>query len=370
MDASDGAEMIYCDRTILKQQVISILTAWGMSPEQVKASSEVMIETDTYGIDSHGVSMLMLYEKMIVSGSINPAATPRIVKESAVTALLDGDAGLGHLAAQKGMSLAVEKCREAGVAAVSVFNSHHFGAAGIYAKMASDAGYIGLVTSSARGVFVTPTFARKPVLGTNPLAFAAPAGEARPFLLDMSTSVVASNKIKVFDLCHKSLPAGWVCDDAGRFVTDANEARLMLLSDEKRAGLAPLGGDRERGGHKGYGLAMMVQILSSTLSGGGFSPLQDRSLTKEEPDNIGHFFLAIDPDCFRMDGQFEDQVASLISYLHGAEPLDSRQPVLVAGDPEFDTYEQRLLTGVPLPESLVALIRDIAGRASVPFLLA
>ena len=369
MDPVDSSEMLYVDRNVLRQQVVSILTAWGMSPEQVEASSEVMIETDTYGIDSHGVSMLMLYEKMLKSGSINSDATPKVVKESAVTALLDGDAGLGHLVAQKGMSLAIEKCRTSGIAAVSVFNSHHFGAAGIYAKMAADAGLIGLVTSSARGVFVTPTFSRKPVLGTNPIAFAAPAGAARPFLLDMSTSVVASNKVKVFDLCHRPLPSGWVCDDSGRFVTEAHEARSMLLSEEKRGGLSPLGGDRERGGHKGYGLAMMVQILSSTLSGGGFSPFQDRSLGSGEPDNIGHFFLAIDPECFRLDGQFEDQVASLIDYLHGVDPVDPRQPVLVAGDPEFDTYEQRLKTGIPLPESLVLLLRDIAGRASVPFLI-
>ncbi len=369
MDAADSADILYVDRTLLKQQIVSIMSAWGMSAEQVAASAEVMIETDTYGIDSHGVSMLMLYEKMLSSGTINPVAKPHLVKESAVTALLDGDAGLGHLVAKKGMSIAIEKCRTSGIGAVSVFNSHHFGAAGIYAKMAADAGLIGLVTSSARGVFVTPTFSRKPVLGTNPIAFAAPAGTGRPFLLDMSTSVVASNKVKVFDLCNRSLPSGWVCDDTGRFVTDAHEARDMLLNKEKRAGLAPLGGDRQHGGHKGYGLAMMVQILSSTLSGGGFSPFQDRSLSKGEPDNIGHFFLAINPECFRLDGQFEDQVACLMEYLHGVDPVDPAQPVLVAGDPEFDTYEQRLRTGIPLPGSLLALLRDIARRASVPFLI-
>ncbi len=367
MDSIDQTEMVYVERSALRQLVTSILNAWGMSQDQVEASAEVMIETDTYGIDSHGVSMLMLYEKMLTSGSINPQAQPKVVWETPVTALLDGDAGLGHLVARQGMALAIEKCRSAGMASVSVFNSHHFGAAGIYAKMAADVGLIGLVTSSARGVFVTPTFARKPVLGTNPLAFAAPTGRNRPFLLDMSTSVVASNKVKVFDLCDRPLPAGWVCDDAGGFITDSHEARGKLLSEEKKAGLTPLGGDRDHGGHKGYGLAMMVQILSSALSGGGFSPLQDRSLSKGEPDNIGHFFLALNPDCFRLDGKFEDEVADLVDYLHGAEPVDSQQPVMVAGDPEFDTYEQRLKTGIPLPATLVELLRDIAGRASVPF---
>ena len=369
MSTAANCDLQHFDRSLLKRQVYTILTAWGLAAEQVEASTEIMIETDTYGIDSHGVSMLMLYEKMISSGAINCKAQPKIVKETPVTALMDGDAGLGHLVAKRGMSLAIEKCQRSGLAAVSVYNSHHFGAAGIYAKMAADAGLIGFVSSSARGVFVTPTFARKPVLGTNPLAFAAPARWKKPFLLDMSTSVVASNKVKVYDLNHKALPEGWVCGDDGKFITDSHEARSKLLSGQGNAGLAPLGGDRERGGHKGYGLGMMVQILSSTLSGGGFSPTQDRSLDTGKPDNIGHFFLAINPDCFRTDGCFEDEVAELISYLHGVDAVDPGQPVLVAGDPEFATYEQRSVSGIPLPPTLVALLRDIALRASVPFLL-
>ncbi len=365
----DNNNTTQVDRETLSRQISTILTAWGMSPAQVEASTEVMVESDTYGIDSHGVSMLMLYEKMLKSGSINPQAEPKIVKESVATVLLDGDAGLGHLVSKMGMALAIDKCKEAGIGIVSVYNSHHFGAAGCYAKMAAEAGCLGLVTSSARGVFVTPTFAKQPVLGTNPIAFSAPAAGPRPFLLDMSTSVVASNKVKVYDLYRQPLPEGWVVDANGTFVTDSSEARSLLLSPDKLAGLTPLGGSRELGGHKGYGLAMMVQILSSTLSGGGFSPFQDRSLETGAPDNIGHFFLALDPAYFRLDGRFEEELQGLIDYMHGVEPIDSSQRVLVAGDPEFDTYALRMAEGIPLANTLIELLRGIAERAAVPFLL-
>src|SRR5205823_5561364 len=161
---------------------------------------------------------------------------------------------------------AVDKCRETGVAVVSVFNSHHFGAAGCYARIAAERGVIGMVTSATRGVSMVPTFAAEPIMGTNPLAFAAPAKRNPPFQLDMATTTVAAGRVKVHKLNHWPLPSGWVVDGGGRPVTDPAEA-FRYVFERPEGGITPLGGTRELGGHKGYGLAVLVHILGGTLPG-------------------------------------------------------------------------------------------------------
>ena len=206
---------------------------------------------------------------------------------------------LGHPVGVMAMTLAVDKALAHGMGGVGVFNSHHFGAAGVYARLAADRGVLGMVASSARSVVMVPTRGAAPVLGTNPLAFSAPARRNRPFVLDMATTTVAANKVKVYDLNRKPLPEGWVVDERGRPVTDAALA-MDYLFKRPEGGLTPLGGAPEMGSHKGYGLAMMAKILGATLTGGSFSPLRNRDGTRpDEPDNIGHFFLAIDPKAFR-----------------------------------------------------------------------
>src|SRR5712692_2675064 len=196
----------------VRAQIESLLGAWGMDAELVRTTAEVMVETDLAGVDSHGVSMLMDYESSRAKGKLNVKAKPRIVKESRVTALIDADAGLGHPAAVMGMKIAMRKAKEMGVGVVTVFNSHHFGAAGYYAAMAAREGLVGMVTSATRTMSVVPTRAKLPLLGTNPIAFAAPAKRNAPFRLDMATSSVANNKIKVYELNGKKLPPGWVLD--------------------------------------------------------------------------------------------------------------------------------------------------------------
>src|SRR6185503_15580824 len=194
-----------------------------MDAEAVRTTAEVMVETDLAGVDSHGVSMLMDYESSKSKGKLNLEARPRVVKETPVTAL-------GHPAAVMGMKLAIDKAKAMGIGVVSVFNSHHFGAAGYYAALASKQGLVGMVTSATRSIAVVPTRAAVPVLGTNPIAFAAPAKRNRNFLLDMATSTVANNKIKVYDLNAKKLPPGWVLDGQGKPVTDPAEAMDIVYS--------------------------------------------------------------------------------------------------------------------------------------------
>jgi LDH2 family malate/lactate/ureidoglycolate dehydrogenase len=352
----------------VERQIAAVLSAWGMAPDLVRTTVEAMAYCDRAGIDSHGISMLMMYEEALRKGKLRLRARPRVVRETAATALVDAGAGLGHPAAARAMELAAAKALAMGVGVVSVFNSHHFGAAGYYAALAAARGLLGLVTSSTRDFKVLPTRSAVPVLGTNPLAFAAPAGRNRPFVLDMSTSTAAANKVKVYHFHGRALPRGWVVDERGEPVTDPALA-MEYAWRSASGGLTPLGGSPEGASHKGYGLAVMVQLLSSALSGGSFSPLRARTQKGSDPDRIGHFFLALDPKAFRPEGAFQADVDAVVDELHAARPLDPALPVLVAGDPEEQARAERARTGVPIPRALAEGIRGVCERSGAPFLL-
>jgi LDH2 family malate/lactate/ureidoglycolate dehydrogenase len=353
----------------IHRQISEVLRAWGMPPDVVRTAADVMTDTDLAGIDSHGISMLMLYEEALGLEQLNPAPVPRVIRESPVTALVDGDAGLGHVAAVFGMELAIAKAAATGVGVVCVRNSTHFGAAGYYAAMASERGLLGMVTCTTRGNPVLPTRSAVPVLGTNPIAFAAPTHRNTPFLLDMSTSTVAQNKVKVFDLQGRPLPPGWVLDERGEPVTDSARA-MDLVTVTLTGGITALGGTAEMSSHKGYGLSVMVQILSATLAGGSFTPIRKRTQGRGDPDEIGHFLMALDPKAFRDAGEFERDLDDVIDVLHAATPTDASEPVLVAGEPEAFARAERARDGIPVPAPLANKIRAICERAGAPFLLA
>jgi LDH2 family malate/lactate/ureidoglycolate dehydrogenase len=355
--------------SLIRQQLASVFTAWGMSDAHAATTALMMVETDLRGVDSHGISMLPTYDKEFRAGRLNMRPRWKTVRDRPAMARIDADRSLGHPVSVHAMNLAVDKCLATGVAVVAVFNSHHFGAAGCYATIAAERGVIGMVTSATRGVTLVPTFAAEPVMGTNPLAFAAPARRNAPFQLDMATTTVAAGKVKVHKLNHKPVPSGWVVDGDGRAVTDETEA-FRHVFECPEGGITPLGGSRELGGHKGYGLAVLVHILGGTLAGASFSPLRNRTQRDSDPHNIGHFFMAIDPRAFRDEGEFEGDLDDVIDVLHGAKRADPNQPVLVAGDPERLTRAERLEQGVPVPDDLMEQLRVVTAAANVPFVLA
>lgn len=354
---------------VVRKQTRDILLAWGMSEEHATITADLMTETDLRGVDSHGISMLPSYEQQRELRQVKMRPVFKTRRETPTMALIDADASIGHPAAHYGMNLAVDKALKVGVGVVSVVNSNHFGAAGCYAKIAADRGCIGMVTSATRGVMMVPTHAAEAILGTNPFSFAAPAKRNANFELDMATTTVAANKVKVYWLNRKPIPEGWVVDGQGRPVTDSVKAMDNLFGERKQGGITPLGGTNAAGSHKGYGLATMVHILGGVLSGASFSPIRNRTQQAGDPNNLGHFFLAIDPRAFRDGDDFHDDLDDVIDILHNAKRADPNQPVLVAGDPEHATRAERLKNGIPLPEDLIALLRGIAQRAQTPFLL-
>ncbi|HUS98184.1 MAG TPA: Ldh family oxidoreductase [Hyphomicrobiaceae bacterium] len=355
----------------VRRQITTILRSWGMPENLIETTAEVMVETDLMGVDSHGISMLMQYEQKYLQGRLDLAAQPKILNETPVTALIDAGANLGHPVSVYAMNLAVDKALAMGLGLVTVRNSHHFGAAGYYARIAAKRGAIAIVTSTARGIIVVPTRSAKPVLGTNPIAIAAPAKRNRPFVLDMATSTVAAGKLKVYGFQNKPLPEGWVTDGKGGSVRDGTEAYEMFYGGQSSGygGLTPVGGTPELSSHKGYGLGMVAQILAGALTGASFSPRDRPNEGPKDPENIGHFFLAIDPKTFRAEGEFETELDGIIDLLHGTEPADPAKPILVAGEPEDAERARRLADGIPIPGALAKHIRDVCGRTGVDYIL-
>lgn len=344
------------------QQIGLILRAWGVPAEQATVTVDVLLEADLRGIESHGIALLPLYDDFRRRGKLTVAPEIRVLRESPVTALIDGGGGLGQFPSVTAMRLAIEKCAAAGVGAVAVRNSNHYGAAGVYASMAPERGYIGLSTSAVYRPAIVPTFGTDPMFGTNPFAFAAPAGRNRPFVLDMATSTAAIGKLKLAAGRGQPIPEGWALDATGRPLTDP-----VLALEEAR--LTPLGATRIMGGHKGYGLAAMVEILSTMLSGAVFAPTRERRHPGAERYNVGHFFLALDPTAFRDAGEFEADVDDMIDALHAVRPADPGQAVLVAGDPEAENRARRSREGIPVPDHVVVAVRGIAEACGVPFIL-
>lgn len=345
--------------SLLREQIGHQLRAWGLGADGAAETAEVLVEADLMGIDSHGVALLTLYGELVATGGVIPAAMPRIARSFGATAVIDGGGALGHVPSLRAMDLAMERARTFGIGAVAVRNSNHFGAAGIYALRAARAGLIGIATTAVHKASIVPTFGRVPRLGTNPIAFAAPGREGPAFVLDMATSTVAIGKVKLAARAGKPLPEGWALDGAGRPQTDARQAAADRL-------MTPLGGDRAMGGHKGYGLAAMVEVLSTVLGGATFAPLRPEGAT---PNDVGHFLMALAPEAFREAGGFEDDLDAFVACLRATPPAAGADAVLVAGDPEFAARDHRLRAGVPVPRSLLDDLAAMAARSGAPFVL-
>jgi LDH2 family malate/lactate/ureidoglycolate dehydrogenase len=345
-----------------RRQIVAILRAWGVAAAHADAAGELLTYADLRGIESHGLAMMANYEAHKGQGSFVAAPEVTVVRETPALALLDGGAGMGHQPAIRAMDLAIEKCARIGIAAVTVRNSWHFGAAGYYAEMAVRRGFIGMVTTSVWNSSVVPTFAAEAMLGTNPIALAAPARRNPPFVFDMASSTVAAGKIQLAAILGKPIPVGWSVDGRGAPETDAQRAW------ENRA-LTPLGGTPEMSSHKGYGLGAMVEILSGTLSGARHAAVEKHHGRSRRPFNVGHFFLAIDPAAMRGDDGFADQLDELIDALRAAKPVDPRQPVLVAGDPERARHDERSRLGIPYARALLERVRRMAEAAGCDYVL-
>lgn len=333
-----------------------VFTHLGVEPADARLAAEILIEADLMGIDSHGIAHLPShgsYAPALKEGRVNPRPTIRVVRETPATALIDGDRGLGLITGYRAMRLAIEKARAVGMGSVAVFNSRHFGAAGYYALMAVPEDMIGLAMTNA-GPWFVPTRAKKKMIGTNPIAVAAPAGSEQPFLMDLATSTVAMGKLEIALREGKPIPPGWALDGEGRPTTD-------IATVYREGGLTPLGSREETSSYKGYCLGVMVDVFTGVLSGAGYS-----MALGQYGGGVGHFFAAWRIDAFRPVEEFKAMMDAMQRTFRTAEPADPARPVLLPGQREFETRAERVAHGIPLHVSVVKTLDDLADSLGLP----
>ncbi len=335
----------------------------GVPQNDAGITTDVLVLADLRGIESHGVARLPRYYTDLKNGWTRPEDESRILKETKATALIDGERSLGQVVGHKGMKLAIRKAMDTAVGIVSVSNSHHYGIAGYYALMALEHDLIGVSMTNAAPL-VVPTFGRTAVLGTNPISLAAPTSMEKPFVLDMATSVVPRGKLEVYDRQSKKIPLGWAVDKTGLSTVDVHSV-LEALSKRLGGGILPLGGEgEEHSGHKGYGLALMVDVLCGVLSGAATGLGVD--VNKEKP-NVGHFFMALDPSAFRPLEEFRRDMDRLARELKDSPKAQGQARIYVHGEKSFAKMEKYRREGVPLGAKVVEEMKKIGEELGVPW---
>jgi LDH2 family malate/lactate/ureidoglycolate dehydrogenase len=336
--------------------------------EDAEVTADNLVSADLRGISSHGVARLRRYVNGLRDGVMLARPTVEIVHETATTALVDGGGGLGQPVSAQAMRLAINKARQVGAGFVAVRNSNHYGIAGYYALMALKEDMIGISMTNA-AVLVLPTFGRDAMLGTNPISVAAPAGEERAFVLDMATSTVPRGKLEVYDRQEKPLPQGWATDEHGVPTDDAGRVLKNLLA-RAGGGLLPLGGAGELlSGHKGYGLALLVDVLCGVLPGAGYANTiyPKTSDGKPLPANVGHFFGALQVDAFRPLDAFKATMDDIIRRLKNSPKAEGDERIYIHGEKEFEIEEERRANGVILHPKVVADLKAIADETDVTY---
>jgi LDH2 family malate/lactate/ureidoglycolate dehydrogenase len=327
-----------------------------------------LVSADLRGISSHGVARLRRYVKGLQDGVMLARPEVKLVHETPATALFDGGDGLGQPVSKRAMRLAIDKASKVGAGFVTVRNSNHYGIAGYYSMMALEHDMIGFSMTNA-AVLVVPTFGRNSMLGTNPISVAAPAGEERPFVLDMATSTVPRGKLEVYNRMEKPLPLGWTTDAMGEPTTDGAQV-LDNFVKLAGGGLLPLGGAGELlGGHKGYGLALMVDILAGVLPGAGYANniyLKDEN-GKPLPANVGHFFGALRVDGFRPIDEFKATMDDIIRRMKGTPKAAGQDRVYIHGEKEYEVADDRQVHGVILHPKVIADLKAMSQEFNVEY---
>jgi LDH2 family malate/lactate/ureidoglycolate dehydrogenase len=375
---TDSHNSAVIDADALKTFMTTVFERLGVPGQQAADAADVLVWASLCGIDTHGVRNLKdHYVDDLADGRINCEPRFRIEHETPVSARTDGDNGLGLVAACWAMRYAINKAAESGICLVTMHNSHHFGAAGYYPLMAVAHDMIGISMTGFLFTWenqygVPPTFGAQPLLSTNPLSFAFPTHTEPPFLLDMATSVVAFNRILMMNQLGKSIPLGWGLDSDGRPTTDPAAARQVL----------PLGGTRELGSHKGYGLALVVEVLCAVLSGGWFDSFTDglagekgqfaygRFANRPYTQKRGaHFLGAIRVDAFREADDFKKGLDAMIQTIHASRPAPGHDRIYVPGEIEHETAQKRRREGIPLPDYVLSELRELSAKYEVPLTL-
>ncbi len=338
----------------LQSFAVSILEKVGVPQRNAEIVARSLLAANLRGVDTHGITRLPIYVERVQAGLTDGRTQGIVVSEGDTTAVVDGQNGLGQVIGTTGMRLALDKAEKSGVGFATVRNSTHFGTAAYYAMMALDRDMIGISLTNSPSL-MAPWGGKRPFLGTNPLAIAVPAGEEKPFILDMATSVVARGAIILAAKKGEPIPPTWAMNRDGEPTTNAKEAN-------EGGALLPLGG------HKGFGLEMMIEILVATLAGGPFGPhLGELYNNPDKPQGVGHFFGAMRIDRFRPVREFKADMDAMIREVKAQPLAKGFEKIMVAGEPEYLTEQDRRVNGVPLSDAVINDLTKMGATVGLPF---
>ena len=344
---------------------INALLAMGVPREDAEIITDVLITADLWGIKSHGIAHLRMYYRRMQNGLQLPVTNMTVVKDTPTTAVVDGGNGMGMVIGYHAMKIAIEKARQYGLGAVAVRNSSHYGAAGYYPMMAVKEGLVGLSVTNAHPS-TAPTFGVRPMLGTNPIAVGAPTDEEFPYLYDAATSVAPRGKIEIATRAGKPIPEGWVVNQNGKPETDT-DGMIKRMNDGEVA-LLPLGGMGELfGGHKGYGLATMVEIFSAAFQNGTY--LWGLTDTDKQGNPqflcIGHFFMAIDIEHFIPLNDFKKITGDMMRELRNSPKAPGQPRIYTAGEKEHHNAQRVREHGVEIAPGVQTALKSLSAELNI-----
>jgi len=348
--------------------LIDAFKGYGVPEADAAICADVLLESDRRGIESHGCNRFKpIYIDRIVAGIQKPVTKIDILKETATTAVLDANDGMGMVVSYRAMEMAIEKAKKYGLSMIAVRNSTHYGIAGYWTTMATKADMIGMTGTNARPS-IAPTFGVENMLGTNPLTVGFPTDEDFPFMLDCATSITQRGKIEYYARIGKDTPAGMVIGRDGKAQTDSKQ--ILKDLNTGNAALAPLGGiGEELGGYKGYGYATVVEVLSAALQAGSFL----RALNgidengKARPYHLGHWFLVIDPEAFMGLESFKKTCGDILRELRASAKAPGEERIYTAGEKEYLVWLERKDKGVPISEPVQKEIIAVRDKLGLPY---
>lgn len=339
----------------------------GVPHDDAIICTDVLIESDRRGIESHGCNRFKsIYIDRIKAGIQDPVTNFEVIRETKTTAVVDGHDGMGMVIAHKAMDMAINKAKEYGMGMVAVRNSTHYGIAGYYATQATKSGMIGITGTNARPS-IAPTFGVENMLGTNPLTIGLPTDEEFPFVLDCATSITQRGKIEYYARTGQDTPEGMVIGKDGSALTDSKQILIDLVSGD--AALAPLGGiGEEMGGYKGYGYATVVEILSAALQAGSYLKMLNGIGEQGEkiPYHLGHFFIAIDTEAFMGVDSFKKIAGDILRELRNSKRAPGEERIYTAGEKEYLSWIDRKDKGIPIGEAVQKEFIDVRDNLGLP----
>lgn len=354
---------IYLSDQQLWAFVSEVFLRMGHSPEDAYLATDVLLEADLRGIDSHGIARLLGYVRLWEAGRVNTRPNIRLVREATAAGTVDGDGGLGLIVAARAMDIAIKKAAATGVGMISICNSNHFGIAAYHALKAVPHHMIGMSMTNASPL-VAPTNSKEKLLGTNPHCWVFPTRQYDPLVFDMASSAAANGKLEMAERAGKPIPEGWAIDKEGKPSTDPSVLR-------QGGALLPLGSDADHGSHKGYGMGAIADLLSGVLSGANFGPWVPPFVSFLQPPSdpvgkgIGHFVGALRIDAFRELDEYYDAIDTWTKRFKGAVPSNPDEPVLVHGEPEMKHYRDRKKNGILINEKVYADMQLISDKFKI-----